>query len=83
MTLQGVGTIKILQSNTSSAVAAMEISQQDADEPFIKYTGTDGAPGTSNIADAATYITPGTLTKWIRVDVGGTDYWIPANTAPS
>ena len=65
---------------TTTGDAAIEIKQDDADEPFIKYTGTSAASTANNIT---TFTSGATLAGYVRQSINGTDYWTPYYTAPT
>ena len=66
--------VEINQTNSSGAIACLALDQDDADEPFIKFDGDSQSDTSGNIT---TDTSIGSLTGYIRVDVAGTDRWIP------
>ena len=66
--------VTIDQSNASGAVAVLTLDQGDADQEFIRFDGTSGSDQTKSIT---TDTSVGSLTGHIRVNINGTDYWIP------
>ena len=66
--------VEINQSVTDAAIACLSLDQDDTDEPFIKFDGTTASDQSSSLT---TDTSVGSLTGHIRVDVGGTDFWIP------
>lgn len=79
-------------TTTTLAKQALEIDQNDDNEPFIKYSGTSAADQTKNIStvngDGAVEGPKNFSASagWqyegmIRVDVNGTDYWMPYYSA--
>ena len=66
--------VEINQSNSSGAIACLALNQDDTDEPFIKFDGDSQSDTSGNIT---TDTSIGDLTGYIRVDVSGTDRWIP------
>ena len=66
--------VEINQSNSSGAIACLSLDQDDTDEPFIKFDGDSQSDTSGNIT---TDTSIGSLTGYIRVDVDGTDRWIP------
>jgi len=66
--------VEINQANSSGAIACLALDQDDADEPFIKFDGDSQSDTSGNIT---TDTSIGSLTGYIRVDVAGTDRWIP------
>ena len=66
--------VEINQTNSSGAIACLALDQDDADEPFIKFDGDSQSDTSGNITTATSV---GSLTGYIRVDVAGTDRWIP------
>jgi len=66
--------VEINQANSSGAIACLALDQDDTDEPFIKFDGDSQSDTSGNIT---TDTSIGDLTGYIRVDVSGTDRWIP------
>ena len=66
--------VEINQSNSSGAIACLSLDQDDTDEPFIKFDGTTASDQSSSLS---TDTSVGSLTGHIRIDVNGTDFWIP------
>ena len=66
--------VEINQANSSGAIACLALDQDDVDEPFIKFDGTTASDQSKSLS---TDTSVGSLTGHIRIDVNGTDYWIP------
>ena len=66
--------VEINQANSSGAIACLALDQDDTNEPFIKFDGDSQSDTSGNITTATSV---GSLTGYIRVDVAGTDRWIP------
>jgi hypothetical protein len=66
--------VEINQANSSGAIACLALDQDDQDEPFIKSDGTTASDQSKSLS---TDTSVGSLTGHIRIDVNGTDYWIP------
>ena len=66
--------VTIDQANASGAVAVLTLDQGDADQEFIRFDGTSASDQTKSIT---TDTSVGSLTGHIRVNINGTDYWIP------
>ena len=66
--------VEINQANSSGTIACLALDQDDTDEPFIKFDGDSQSDTSGNITTATSV---GSLTGYIRVDVAGTDRWIP------
>jgi len=66
--------VEINQANSSGAIACLALDQDDTNEPFIKFDGDSQSDTSGNIT---TDTSIGSLTGYIRVDVAGTDRWIP------
>jgi len=66
--------VTINQANSSGAVACLTLDQDDTDQEFIRFDGTSGSDQTKSIT---TDTSVGSLTGHIRVNINGTDYWIP------
>ena len=66
--------VEINQSNSSGAIACLSLDQDDTDEPFIKFDGTTASDQSSSLT---TDTSVGSITGHIRVDINGTDFWIP------
>jgi hypothetical protein len=67
-------SVEINQANSSGAIACLSLDQDDTDQPFIKFDGTTASDQSSSLS---TDTSVGSLTGHIRVDINGTDYWIP------
>ncbi len=68
------GFITMDQSSSSGAIAVLKLDQGDEDQPFIRF---DGATATDQTASLSTDTTVGAITGHIRVNINGTDFWIP------
>ena len=66
--------VEINQANSSGAIACLALDQDDQDEPFIKFDGTTASDQSKSLS---TDTSVGSLTGHIRIDVNGTDFWIP------
>ena len=66
--------VEINQDKTSGAIACLSLDQDDTDQPFIHFDGTSASDQTSSLT---TDTSVGSLTGHIRVNVNGTDFWIP------
>jgi|TARA_R100001443_G_scaffold70627_1_gene78930 hypothetical protein len=66
--------VTINQANSSGAVACLTLDQDDTDQEFIRFDGTSNSDQSSSIT---TDTSVGSLTGHIRVNINGTDYWIP------
>ena len=67
-------SVEINQANSSGAIACLSLDQDDTDQEFIYFEGTSASDQSSSIT---TDTSVGSLTGHIRVNVNGTDYWIP------
>ena len=66
--------VEINQANSSAGTACLSLDQDDTDQEFIKFDGTSASDQSSSIT---TDTSVGSLTGHIRVNVNGTDFWIP------
>ncbi len=66
--------VTINQANSSGAVACLTLDQDDTDQEFIRFDGTSNSDQSSSIT---TDTSVGSITGHIRVNINGTDYWIP------
>ena len=66
--------VTIKQDGTSAAIACLTLDQDDTDQEFIRFDGTSNSDQSSSIT---TDTSVGSLTGHIRVNINGTDYWIP------
>jgi hypothetical protein len=62
------------QASSTGAIAVLTLDQGDADQEFIRFDGTSNSDQSSSIT---TDTSVGDLTGHIRVNINGTDYWIP------
>jgi len=67
-------SVEINQANSSGAIACLSLDQDDTDQEFIKFDGTSASDQSSSIT---TDTSVGSITGHIRVNINGTDYWIP------
>ena len=67
-------SVEINQANSSGAIACLSLDQDDTDQEFIKFDGTTASDQSSSLT---TDTSVGSLTGHIRVNINGTDYWIP------
>lgn len=68
------GKLEVNQNSSTGAVACLELDQDDQDQEFIKFDGTTASDQTKSLT---TDTSVGSLTGHIRVNVNGTDFWIP------
>ena len=67
-------SVEINQANSSGAIACLSLDQDDEDQEFIKFDGTTASDQTKSLT---TDTSVGSLTGHIRVNINGTDFWIP------
>jgi hypothetical protein len=70
----GDASVEINQASTTAAIACLSLDQDDTDQEFIYFEGTSASDQSSSIT---TDTSVGSLTGHIRVNINGTDYWIP------
>ena len=68
------GFVTIDQASSTGAIACLTLDQGDTDQEFIRFDGTSNSDQSSSIT---TDTSVGDLTGHIRVNINGTDYWIP------
>jgi len=68
------GFVTIDQASSTGAIACLTLDQGDGDQEFIRFDGTSNSDQSSSIT---TDTSVGSLTGHIRVNINGTDYWIP------
>ena len=68
------GFVTIDQASSSGAIAVLTLDQGDGDQEFIRFDGTTASDQTASLT---TDTSVGSLTGHIRVNINGTDYWIP------
>jgi hypothetical protein len=68
------GFVNIDQASSSGAIAVLTLDQGDADQEFIRFDGTTASDQSSSLS---TDTSVGSLTGHIRINVNGTDFWIP------
>ena len=66
--------VEINQSSTTGAIACLSLDQDDTDQEFIKFDGTTASDQSSSLT---TDTSVGSITGHIRVNINGTDFWIP------
>ena len=67
-------SVEINQASTTAGTACLSLDQDDTDQEFIKFDGTTASDQSSSLT---TDTSVGSLTGHIRVNVNGTDFWIP------
>ena len=68
------GFVSIDQASSTGAIAVLTLDQGDADQEFIRF---DGSTASDQSASLTTDTSVGDLTGHIRVNINGTDFWIP------
>jgi hypothetical protein len=68
------GFVNIDQASSTGAIAVLTLDQGDADQEFIRF---DGSTASDQSASLSTDTSVGDLTGHIRVNINGTDFWIP------
>jgi hypothetical protein len=68
------GFVNIDQASSTGAIAVLTLDQGDADQEFIRFDGTTASDQSSSLS---TDTSVGSLTGHIRINVNGTDFWIP------
>ena len=68
------GFVTIDQASSTGAIACLTLDQGDADQEFIRF---DGSTASDQSASLTTDTSVGDLTGHIRVNINGTDFWIP------
>ena len=68
------GFVNIDQASSTGAIAVLTLDQGDADQEFIRF---DGSTASDQSASLTTDTSVGSLTGHIRVNINGTDFWIP------
>ena len=66
--------VTIDQDSSTGAIAVLTLDQGDEDQEFIRFDGTTAADQTKSLT---TDTSVGDLTGHIRVNINGTDFWIP------
>ena len=66
--------VTIDQASSSAAIAVLTLDQGDGDQEFIRF---DGSTASDQSASLTTDTSVGSLTGHIRVNINGTDFWIP------
>ena len=67
-------SVEINQASTTAGTACLSLDQDDVDQEFIKFDGTSASDQSSSIT---TDTSVGSITGHIRVNINGTDFWIP------
>jgi hypothetical protein len=68
------GFVTVDQASSTGAIAVLTLDQGDEDQEFIRFDGTTAADQTKSLS---TDTSVGDLTGHIRVNINGTDFWIP------
>jgi hypothetical protein len=67
-------SVEINQASTTAGTACLSLDQDDVDQEFIKFDGTTASDQSSSLT---TDTSVGSITGHIRVNINGTDFWIP------
>jgi hypothetical protein len=62
------------------AIPNATLVQNDVDEPFIEFTGTEAASSANSLSS---WTSGGSINGFIRISVNGADRWIPTYSAPT
>ena len=68
------------QQQSGVTTACIDVNQANSTQPFIRYSGTSGAGASYSIN---TLTTPGSVQGWVKVNINGTDRWMPFYDNPS
>ena len=68
------GFVTMDQASSTGAISVLTLDQGDADQPFIRFEGETASDQTKSLS---TDTSVGSLTGHIRVNIKGTDFWIP------
>ena len=68
------GFVTMDQASSTGAISVLTLDQGDADQPFIRFEGETASDQTKSLS---TDTSVGDLTGHIRVNIKGTDFWIP------
>lgn len=74
-----------IQTGSAFGAAGLLLDQDDTDMPFVKFEGTAGdINGSANVYSGDVSDTGSTFpAAAIKVNVGGTDYWMPLYAIPA
>jgi len=78
-TLASLAQLHVKQPSTTAAIAALRLSQNDTDQEFARFDGTETADAASSLSS----LTVATINGYIRVNVNGTDRWIATYANPT
>ena len=67
-------SVEINQASSTAGTACLSLDQDDTDQEFIKFDGTTASDQSSSLT---TDTSVGSITGHIRVNINGTDFWIP------
>jgi hypothetical protein len=65
--------MEINQTDATGAIACLSLDQDDNDQPFLFFEGDEQSDTTGNITTGSV----GAITKYVRVKIGTTSYWMP------
>lgn len=68
------------QADIGATLSCLELYQENSTQPFIRYNGTSGAGASFSINSLTT---PGTIQGWVKVNILGTDRWMPFYNNPT
>jgi len=73
---------EIISTDSAIGKEALTLDQNDEDQPFIKFDGAIPVPDDAS-KNVTTWKTGAVLGGYIRVNVNGTDLWMPVYSAPT
>jgi hypothetical protein len=77
--------LHVEQSDAAAGNAVLQLDQDDVDQPFTKYVGTSAASTANSVSSLHGTFPNHTNANdgWIRINVNGTDKWIPYFHTPA
>lgn len=64
----------------ASVLSALNVTQNDDDEPFVDYNGTTAASAAKSLSS---WTAGNTIQGFVRVAINGADFWMPYYNAPT
>lgn len=80
VTVTGSGRNYFKQSGVAATQPVIALEQLDITEGFIDFLGAESADTANPIS---TLTTPGSVGKFVRVELNGTKFWVTARNAPT
>jgi len=82
LSINPIGSAPQIKINgpAASVLSALNVTQNDDDEPFVDYNGTTAASAAKSLSS---WTAGNTIQGFVRVAINGADFWMPYYNAPT